>query len=81
MAKVSVIGSGTWGTALAVLLFSNGHEVILWSALEEEVKEISQRRSHRNLPGVKIPEGILVTGDLEEACKERDVLVLSVPSV
>ena len=44
MAKVSVLGAGSWGTALTVMLHKNGHEVTLWSALPEEVKQLSKDR-------------------------------------
>lgn len=81
MASVSVIGTGTWGTALAVLLYENGHHVTAWSAIEEEVRTLSEKREHKSLPGVHIPEKILFTGDLEEACKNKELIVLAVPSI
>ena len=81
MARISVIGSGTWGMALSILLNSNNHEVIVWSALPEEVEMLNTKREHNNLPGVKIPENIEITGDLEYAVKSGEMLVLSVPSV
>ena len=56
MAKVSVIGAGSWGTALALLLYKNGHDVTVWSYQEEEVRMLSEKREHvSKLPGVKIP--------------------------
>lgn len=81
MAKISVIGAGTWGTALAILLNGNGHQVTIWSALPAEVEELSKTRVHRNLPKAVIPEEIAITADLKEAMEERDLLVLAVPSV
>ena len=81
MASVGVIGSGTWGTALAVLLTGNGHRVSLWSAIGEEAEALKASRRHPNLGDVRIPETIEITTDLEEAMKDRDLLVLSVPSV
>lgn len=81
MAKISVIGSGTWGMALSLLLNKNGQEVIVWSALPEEVKMLKEQRVHNNLPGVAIPEELEITGDLEYAVKSGELLVLSVPSV
>lgn len=81
MAKISVIGAGSWGTALSILLHNNGHEVITWSIMEDEVKLLSETREHASkLPGVKIPDEIQFTSDLEAATQERDVLVLAVPS-
>ena len=81
MAKISVLGAGSWGTALAILLHDNGHEVILWSALKDEVSMLSEKREHESkLPGVKIPEEIAITDDLETTLKDRDLIVLAVPS-
>lgn len=81
MSKIGVIGSGTWGTALAVLLTGNGHEVELWSAVPAEVEALTATRHHPNLGDTPIPEKIRVTGDLEQAMKDKELLVLSVPSV
>ncbi len=81
MARISVIGSGTWGMALSLLLNSNNHDVIVWSALPDEVEMLKNKRVHNNLPGVDIPEEIEITGDLEYAVKSGELLVLSVPSV
>ena len=81
MAKISVIGAGTWGTALAILLHGNGNQVTIWSALPGEVEELNSTRVHRNLPKAKIPSEIEITGDLKSAMEERDLLVLAVPSV
>lgn len=81
MAKIGVIGSGTWGTAIAVLLDHNGHQVDLWSAIPEEIAEMGKTRLHKNLPEVVLAESIHCTADLEEAMRDKDLLVLSVPSV
>ena len=81
MSKIGVIGSGTWGTALAVLLTGIGHEVELWSAVPAEVEALTATRRHPNLGDTPIPEKIRVTGDLEQAMKDKELLVLSVPSV
>ncbi len=81
MAKIGVIGSGTWGTAIAVLLNNNGHQVDLWSAIPSEIEEMKETLKHKNLPEVTLPETICYTADLEAAMKEKDILVLSVPSV
>lgn len=81
MAKVSVAGAGSWGTALAILLHDNGHEVILWSALKDEVEMLTTKREHAGkLPGVKIPEEIVITDNLEMTLSDRDLVVLAVPS-
>lgn len=79
--KIAVIGSGTWGTALAVLLANNGHEVALWSKLPEEIAALARTHTHKNLPGLCIPASIALTTDLAKACEDKDILVLAVPSI
>ena len=81
MASIGVIGSGTWGTALSVLLNGNGHTVQIWSAIPQEIAELKETRIHRNLPEVRLPEAIGLTDDLQEAMRDKDLLVLAVPSV
>jgi len=81
MAKISVMGSGSWGMALSILLQSNGHEVTLWSALPDEVKMLDEtRQSPGKLPGILLPSKIRITGDDELALREADVVVMAVPS-
>lgn len=81
MAKISVLGAGSWGTALAVLLYNNGHEVTLWSALADEVKMLSEKREHETkLPGVRLPDNMEITTDLEKSLLDPNVAVLAVPS-
>ncbi|HIY64288.1 MAG TPA: NAD(P)H-dependent glycerol-3-phosphate dehydrogenase [Candidatus Mediterraneibacter stercoripullorum] len=81
MAEVGVLGAGSWGTALSVLLHDNGHHVTVWSIDENEVKMLSEKREHElKLPGVKIPDDMIITGDLETAVRNKDFLVLAVPS-
>ena len=79
--KITVLGSGGWGTALALLLHHNGHRVTLWSALADEVTLLQTKRENPDkLPGVKLPEDMKVTADLREAVSGQDMLVLAVPS-
>ena len=81
MAKIGVIGAGSWGTALALLCCKNGHEVTVWSIIKEEVEMLREKRQHETkLPGVILPQGIWITHDLKEAMTEKDVLILAVPS-
>ena len=81
MANVGIMGAGSWGTALALLLHKNGHQVTVWSISEEEVKMLSEKREHvSKLPGVKIPEDMVFTTDVESALKGKDFIVLAVPS-
>ncbi|MHB8170549.1 MAG: NAD(P)H-dependent glycerol-3-phosphate dehydrogenase [Thermincolia bacterium] len=79
--SVSVIGAGSWGTALGVLLAKKGIEVKLWSRRSEQAGEINVTRENlRYLPGVVIPAGITATADIEEALAGTTAVVLGVPS-
>lgn len=81
MAKAGVIGSGSWGTALARVLSKNGHEVTLWSRREEESRMLREERENKSkLPGVKLPDDILCTTDLEQTVEGKDILVLATAS-
>lgn len=81
MANVGIMGAGSWGTALALLLHKNGHQVTVWSISEEEVRMLSEKREHESkLPGVKIPEDMVFTTDVESTLKGKDFIVLAVPS-
>lgn len=80
MAKISVIGSGSWGTAVAIMLAENGHKVTLWSYFAEESAQLQELRENRPfLPGVKLPDSIVCTNDLKE-CAAGDVLITATPS-
>lgn len=82
MAKVTVIGAGSWGIALARLLHTNGHEVTVWSIVESEIAMLREKHEHVDkLPGVKLPEDMEFTTDLGASIQGREVLVLAVPSV
>ena len=81
MAKVGIIGAGSWGIALAVLLHKNGHEITVWSIIEQEIAMLKAEHEHRDkLPGVKLPQDMAFTTDLEEAVTGMNLLVLAVPS-
>lgn len=81
MAKIGVIGAGSWGTALAALLYNNGNEVTVWSIMEQEIAMLREKREHVDkLPGVKLPKDMEFTTDLESAIVGKDLLVLAVPS-
>ena len=81
MAKIGVLGAGTWGMALARMLCLSGHDVMVWSALEREVEEFAKTRRHPNLPGMVIPDEIVFTKDISEAVKEKNIVLFAVPSV
>ena len=81
MANIGVIGAGSWGTALSVLLYNNGNQVTVWSIDPEEVQMLDTKREHaKKLPGVKLPKDMVITGDLESSIQGKDFLVLAVPS-
>lgn len=81
MAKIGMIGAGSWGIALTVLLHNNGHDVIVWSALEDEINMLNREHEHKDkLPGVKLSEEIVFTTDLKSAMADKDLIVLAVPS-
>ena len=68
MADISMIGAGSWGIALAVLLYKNGHRVTVWSAIEAEIRMLQKEHEYKDkLPGVKLPEDMEFTTDLEQA--------------
>ena len=82
MIRVGILGAGSWGTALALLLHKNGHDVTVWSIDKAEVAMLQKEREHKSkLPGVRLPEEIQITNDLEEGMKDKDFLVLAGPSV
>ncbi len=81
MADISIIGAGSWGIALALLLYKNGHHVTVWSVIEEEIAMLKKEHEHKDkLPGVRLPEDMEFTTDLEAAVSGKEVLVLAVPS-
>ena len=81
MANVSVIGAGSFGISLAVLLHRNNHHVTVWSRNPEEVLMLSKEREHKSkLPGVKLPEDMIFTSNIEEAAENKDFIVFAVPS-
>ena len=80
MAKISILGGGSWGIALAVLLHKNGHEITVWSALETEIEMLRQTHEHKMLPGVTLAEDMIFTTDNKEAVEGKDLLVMAVAS-
>lgn len=82
MRKIGIIGAGSWGTALAKNLANNGHQVTIWSIMPDEIAMLQEQHEHKDkLPGVKLPEDMCFTCDMQEAIEGKDMLVLAVPSV
>jgi len=81
MASVGVIGSGAWGTTLALLLANKGTETILWDHRPERAVEIQQQRENTLfLPGFRFPDTLYVTSNLKDAVEGKDALLLVIPS-
>src|SRR5262249_9772494 len=79
--SVGVLGSGSWGTALAIQLARTGHPVALWGRNAEMAARLRAAGEHSGChPGVRFPEGLVPTADLEEACTASDAIVVSCPS-
>ena len=77
--KITVLGAGSWGTTLALVLYDNHHEVNLWTFDGEQADLI--REKHENpqfLPGIILPAEINITTDIEASCHGRDMIVAAV---
>ncbi|MCI5856979.1 MAG: NAD(P)-dependent glycerol-3-phosphate dehydrogenase [Agathobacter sp.] len=82
MEKIGIIGAGSWGIALSTVVAKNGHDVLVWSIMPEEIEMLKTKHEHIDkLPGVKLSDKISFTTDLKETIENSDVLVLAVPSV
>lgn len=77
--KITVLGSGGWGTALALLLLENGNDVTLWSYCQEESDTLKEKRENPMLPGVPLPETLKLTADMS-CVKDSGVVLLATPS-
>ncbi len=81
VARIGMLGAGSWGTALTYELSAKGHEVLVWSVSEEEVDLLNTEHEQKiKLPGVKLPVEVQATTDLQKAIDGMDLLVLAVPS-
>ncbi len=81
MAKIGMIGAGSWGTALTYHLATIGHEVDVWSIAQDEVDMLNNTHEQSvKLPGTILPESVTASTDLEKVMQNKDLLVLAVPS-
>lgn len=79
--KIAVIGSGSWGTAMAMLLAKKGNNVYLWSWIQEETDRLNSDRENKEfLPGIKLLDSIVCTHDMGECIEGAEVIVTAVPS-
>lgn len=81
MERVSVIGAGSWGTAIAFVLADNGHDCLLWSRRAEQAAEINEKHTNESyLQGITLPSNLKATSDLQDAVQHADIIVLAVPT-
>ncbi|MFD3446116.1 NAD(P)H-dependent glycerol-3-phosphate dehydrogenase [Microbacteriaceae bacterium 4G12] len=81
MAKITVVGAGSWGTALAMVLADNGHEVRIWGNRADQLEEINERHeNNRYLPGITLPHNIVGYESLEKAIEDVEHIVLVIPT-
>ncbi|WP_252503450.1 NAD(P)H-dependent glycerol-3-phosphate dehydrogenase [Sporosarcina sp. Marseille-Q4943] len=81
MERVSVIGAGSWGTAIAFVLAENEHDCLLWTRRAEQSAEINEKHTNASyLPGITLPANLNATSDLAAAVQHADVIVIAVPT-
>lgn len=79
--SVAILGAGSWGTAVAIHIASNGHDVMLWGKSSQHVQSMKQSRSNtRYLPNVVFPNTLTVTADLQHCVENADHIIIAVPS-
>ena len=79
--KVVVLGAGSWGTALSIVLDEKGHDCLIWSHREDQSIEINQKNTNqRYLPGLALPKTLHATSSLKEAALHGQIIVMAVPT-
>jgi len=79
--KITIIGAGSWGTTLAILLGEKGYNISLWARREELAKEINTDKENKQyLKNIKIPNTVISTHSIEDAVKDSNIIVFAVPS-
>ena len=79
--NITILGSGTWGLALARVLCQNGHHITVWSKFDKEAESLTQTRKSPNLPEMVIPDSVTITSDLSAVLNEADFIIVAVPSI
>lgn len=79
--KIGILGAGSWGIALSMLLNNNHHNVCVWSIMEDEVNMLNENHEHtKNLPGIHIDKNIVITSNIKETVEDADLIIFAVPS-
>ncbi|MFA6217156.1 MAG: NAD(P)H-dependent glycerol-3-phosphate dehydrogenase [Candidatus Omnitrophota bacterium] len=80
-AHIAILGDGGWGTTLAILLYRQGFSITLWGAFKDYSDLLNKKRTNTKfLPGIKIPAQIEITSNLEKTLKNKDIIILAIPS-
>ncbi len=79
--RVAVLGAGSWGIAISILLHSNGHKISLWEFNVQDCQKLQKdRMHHEKLPGILIPQDVTITNNLDEAVRDADYMLFVVPT-
>ncbi|MBD3345913.1 MAG: NAD(P)H-dependent glycerol-3-phosphate dehydrogenase [Chitinivibrionales bacterium] len=79
--RIAILGAGSWGIALSVLLTKRGHKLSLWEFNKEDALMLNEKRQHFNkLPGIEIPSEIIITNDIGKAVENADYILCAVPA-
>ena len=78
--KITVLGAGTWGWAIARLLRQNGHELTLWATTQEKATQLEATRQNPKLKNALMPEGLVYTSDLQSACANAEIIIFATAS-
>ncbi|MFI5252664.1 MAG: NAD(P)H-dependent glycerol-3-phosphate dehydrogenase [Bacteroidota bacterium] len=79
--RIAVLGAGSWGTTLAILLANNSHDVTLWSFLNDQAEEMLATHENKSfLPGIQLPEQLAITADLQESIHAAELIVNAIPA-
>lgn len=79
--SIGVLGGGSWGTALAILLTNNGHQMDMWVRNMDQVSQMNLlKENKRYLPNISLPEGFNVSSDIEKTIYKKDVILLTIPT-
>ena len=79
--KITIIGAGSWGTTLAILLGEKGYNISLWARRKELAEEINSTKENKQyLKNIKIPETVIATNSIKDAVIDSNIIVFAIPS-